>query len=613
MLKLAEYAAPGKWPLTSRIGAVVGLIVLSIAALLAAAIATVRKDALAQARLKDSYLSAALAEDVEGSLDTAAVASEFVKRHVEAEGDAAPLAELKQEIGKYIRRLVNISVIGPDGRLRATSGDAASGPADFSHFDFFTANRDSTVSGFRIGKPVAGLMPGRIIMPETQRLESKDGAFAGVVLFSMDPMRATALHHRVDPGKSGSLLVLGTNGTIFAGYTLPRGLDLSLIGTVFADKDIIARLQGAPSGSFIAASPIDGIERIYSWRRLNDFPLTALVGLGKAESLAAANRQTILMSGLGLLSIGLLLGLTAMLLREISRRIKQALALESHRHNLKQVNAELAAAKREADSANQSKSLFLANIGHDLLTPLTAITGFAEIIRDKVFGNDLDRYAGYASDIYGSGTHLLELIRNLLDWSKIEAGKFTLHESVLNLSQIEAECLRLVRGQAENRGVALSTTPEGTDISLYADETALKQILLNILSNAIKFTPKGGSVWFVRTLDADGSLTLTVTDSGIGMTEEEIGQALEPFRQVQNGLFSHREGTGLGLPLAAQLTELHGGTLTIESHPGQGTTVSVHFPASRVNPDNALESSKALENKLEPPSAKEITKPAPKH
>ena len=156
MLKLGRYAGQGKWPLSWRIGAVVGLIVLCIAALLAASITTVRKDALAQARLKDSYLSAALAEDVEGSLDTAAVASEFVKRRVEAEGDAAPLAELKQEIGKYIRRLINISVIGPDGRLRATSGDVASSPADFSHFDFFTANRDSTGSGFRIGKPVAG-------------------------------------------------------------------------------------------------------------------------------------------------------------------------------------------------------------------------------------------------------------------------------------------------------------------------------------------------------------------------------------------------------------------------------------------------------------------------
>ena len=506
MLKLGRDASSDKRRLTWRTGAVVALIVLCIAALVTASIVTARRDALAQARLRASYLSAALAQDAEGSLDTAAVASEFVKRRVEAEGDAAPLAELKQQISKYIRHLVNISVIGPDGRLRATSGDVTSSPADFSQFDFFIANRDSTASGFRVGKPVAGLGPERMIIPETQRLENKDGTFAGVLLFTIDPERATALYHRVDLGNSGSLTIVGARGTLFFGYTLPRGLDPSLFGTPVSDQ-LTDRLQGGPSGSFIAPNPIDGIERVFSWRRLNDFPFIALVGLGKAEALAGANRQAIFMSGLGLLSIALLLGLTAMLGREISRRVKQALALDANRRKLKEMNTECAAAKRQAEQANQSKSLFLANIGHELLTPLTGIIGFAEIIRGKVFGNDLDRYSGYASDIYGAATHLLELIRNLLDWSKIEAGKFELHERVLDLNQIEDECLRLVRGQAENRGVELVASPHGAPVSLRADETALKQILLNILSNAIKFTPKGGSVWFSHALDADRALT----------------------------------------------------------------------------------------------------------
>jgi two-component system, cell cycle sensor histidine kinase PleC len=596
-----------KKSLAWRSAAAIVAIILSITALLVAAIVTIRRDALNETRLKASYLSAALEQDAGGVLSTIAVASEWVKRRVEAERDAAPLSQLKQKIEKYIPRLMNISVIGPDGRLQATSGDVAASPADFSQFNFFIANRDNTASGFRIGKPVPGLLPERDIIPATQRLENKNGAFTGVLLFSIDPMRTMALSHLVDLGYSGSIMVIGTDGVIFAGYTLPRGLDPSRIGTAVADEQIIARMQGAPSGSYIATSPIDNIERIYSWRRLKDFPLIALVGLGKAEALAAARRQTILMSGLGLLSIGLLLGLTAMLVREIYRRVKQALALEA-------LNSELAAAKRQAEEANQSKSLFLANVGHELGTPLTAISGFAEFIRDKVFGNELDRYAGYASDIYGAAAHLLELIRNLLESSKIEAGKFELHERVLDLSQIEAECLRLVRGQAENRGIELTAGPAGTSISLYADETALKQIILNILSNAIKFTPKGGSVWFGHALDADGSLTFTVGDSGIGMTEDEVRQALEPFRQVQNALLRHRDGTGLGLPLAAQLIELHGGRLTIESHPGQGTTVSIHFPASRLKSDKTLvESLKPQESEDDPAYSKKITKPARKH
>jgi signal transduction histidine kinase len=303
--------------------------------------------------------------------------------------------------------------------------------------------------------------------------------------------------------------------------------------------------------------------------------------------------------------------LTALLGRQISRRIEQALALEASRRKLKEMNAECVSAKWQAERANQSKSFFLANIGHELLTPLTAITGFAEIIRDKVFGNDPGRYSEYASDIYQSAGHLLQLVRNLLDLSKIEAGKFELHESALNLAAIEEACLHLVRGQAENRGVELAESSNGPAISLNADETALKQVLLNMLSNAIKFTPKGGSVWLSHSLEREGKLTITVTDTGVGMTQEEIQLALEPFQQVQNPLLQNREGTGLGLPLAAQLMALHGGSLTIESHPGQGTSVSVHVPACRVNPASNLEGSKP--SPLDTLSAvKKVTKPVRK-
>jgi signal transduction histidine kinase len=612
MLSFGEALRQGKRRLSWYVTAGVALILLAIAVLVTVSIVTMRQDALAQARLRASYLSAALAEDAEGALDTAALASEFVKRRVEAEGDAAPLAELKQQIARYMPALINISVISPDGSLLATSGDVASSPASFSQFDFFAANRDGIGSGFRIGKPVKlGLR--QMILPETQRLENKDGAFAGVLLFAVDPARATAMYRRVDLGNSGSLMLDGSDGIIYAGYILPRGLDPSLIGTRIADWQLAEFSQSAQSGTYIGTSPIDGTERVYSWRRLNEFPLIAVVGLGKAEALAGANRQAILMAGLGIFAAGLLLALTAMLAREISRRIKQARSLEANRRELKKINAECTSAKRQAVQANEAKSLFFANVSHELRTPLTSIIGFSEIIRDKVFGDDLDRYAGYASDIYTAANHLLGLIGNLLDWSKIEAGKFELRESILNISQIETECLRLIRGQAENEGIEITQCPEGAGISLYADETTLKQILLNILSNAIKFTPTAGSIWFGCRLEADGSLSLVIKDSGLGMTEDEIHRALEPFKQVPNALSRRREGTGLGLPIAAQLMELHGGSLTIESHPGQGTTVSVQFPAWRVHTTTDPESLKPPAQDSDPGSPKKVTKPARKH
>jgi signal transduction histidine kinase len=612
MVSLGNVVGRGKRPLSWRTAAVVALIILAIAALVTTSIVRMRQDALTQARLRASYLSAALAEDAEGALDTAAVASEFVKRRVEADGDAAPLAELKQQFARYMPALINISVIGPDGHLLATSGDVASSPAGFSQFDFFTANRDGAGRGFRVGKPVTlGLH--QMILPETQRLESHDGAFAGVLLFAVDLARATAMYRRVDLGNSGSLILAGTDGTIYAGYILPHGFDPALIGTPVADGQLLALLQDAPSGDFVAANPIDGIERVYSWRRLDEFPLIAIVGLGKAEALASANREAALMAGFGIFAVGLLLALMAMLAREISRRIKQARALEGSRRELKKINAECTTAKLQAEQANQAKSMFLADVSHELRTPLTSIIGFSEIIRDKVFGGDLDRYAGYASDIYTAANHLLGLIGNLLDWSKIEAGKFELRESVFNLSQIETECLRLVRGQAENQGIEITQCPEGADIWIYADNTALKQILLNVLSNAIKFTSRGGSIWIGCRHEADGSLTLAIKDSGIGMTEDEINRALERFGQVRNAHSRHRQGTGLGLPLAAQLTELHSGSLTIESRPGQGTSVFVHFPAWRVHAVLDPESLKPSEQDPDPGSPMKVTRPARKH
>ncbi len=554
--------------------ALTGLILLAIAALLALSIQRARQDALIAARLQVSYLAAALQNDAEGSLDAVALAAELVKRRVETEGDAAFLAELEQEIAKYAPALTTVAVIAPDGTLRSTSGDVASLPGSFSDFDFFRLTRDSGAVGLRLGEPTAGLLPNRAIIPATQRLERKDGGFAGVVLFLLDPERGTAMYHRVELGRSGALLLISENGNATWGYTLPRGLDPSLIGALAVAPEPLAEMKSGSAGTFIATSPLDGIERIYAWRRLVNFPVIALVGLGKAEALAGARRQALRLLALGVLSAGFLLALAIMLSREISRRIKQAQALE-------ETNAKLAQAKREAEEASQSKSRFLANIGHELRTPLNAILGFAELIRSRAFGDDPGRYAGYAGDIYESGTHLLNLISNLLDLSKIEAGKFELHEGQINLSQIESESLRLVEGHAENRGVQL-LTQGASAVSLYADETAVKQIIINLLANAIAFTPKGGTVLLATALEADRSLTLIVKDSGIGMTKEEIRQAQEPFQQVKSE-FSQGGGTGLGLPLVKQLIELHGGTLTIESSPGSGTAVSILFPAWRTS------------------------------
>jgi signal transduction histidine kinase len=243
----------------------------------------------------------------------------------------------------------------------------------------------------------------------------------------------------------------------------------------------------------------------------------------------------------------------------------------------------LRAAKEEADLANRTKSEFLANMSHELRTPLNAIIGFSEIIKSELFGPiGFTQYGEYAGDIYDSGTHLLSLINDILDISKIEAGKFELQEECVDVNEAIVVSLRLIRERAEAAGIRIIQSVPQPLPSLNADLRALKQILLNLLSNAVKFTEAGGSVTVRASMDGEGRLVLTVGDTGMGMSEVEQCKALTPFGQVDSSLGRKHEGTGLGLPLCKRLVELHDGDLTLESEPGVGTTVSLLFPAHRV-------------------------------
>ncbi len=240
---------------------------------------------------------------------------------------------------------------------------------------------------------------------------------------------------------------------------------------------------------------------------------------------------------------------------------------------------QLSAAARAAEMASRSKSEFLANVSHELRTPLNAIIGFSETMMEKVFGElGHEKYNEYATHIHSSGRHLLSIINDILDLSKVEAGKLEFDMAVVTLDKVMERAVAIVRGSGESSGVSIDVTDVSALPGLRASEQRLLQIFVNLLSNAVKFTADGGNV-NVQAQSDGGDIVIMISDDGIGMTAAEIEQAMLPFTQVDSSLARRFEGTGLGLPLAKLLVEGHGGSLHMESEPGKGTVVSVRLPA----------------------------------
>jgi len=250
---------------------------------------------------------------------------------------------------------------------------------------------------------------------------------------------------------------------------------------------------------------------------------------------------------------------------------------------LEQAKANSDEARRRAEEANIAKSRFLATMSHELRTPLNAILGFSEVLKSEVFGPHANpTYKEYAGDIHQSGEHLLNLINELLDLSRIEAGRYELNEEAVGLTGVVDECCHLLKLRAKNRGITIRDNFEPGMALLWADERAIRQITLNLLSNAIKFTPQGGEI-FVRTGSlANGGQFLSIRDTGPGIPEEEIPVVLSSFGQGALAIKTAEQGAGLGLPIVQGLTDLHGGTFELKSRLREGTEVTVSFPANRV-------------------------------
>ena len=304
------------------------------------------------------------------------------------------------------------------------------------------------------------------------------------------------------------------------------------------------------------------------------FLLTSTIPITAAHFMRGSPEST-LFAGATLVYIGLMVA-TA---RAVNRNITSTIVLQIENTEL---IANLRVAKERAEEGSRVKSQFLANMSHELRTPLNAIIGFSEVIQHQLFGAGDERYRAYAGDINASGQHLLKVVNDILDLSKLEVDQFELVDELVDIAEIVHSCITLVNRQAVAKEATIVTDLSSDLHYIRGDELRLKQVLLNLLSNAVKFSHPRGTITVAAKVIENGTMRIAVADEGIGMAAADVVIALQPFRQVDGELTRRHEGTGLGLPLAKSLVEKHGGTLDVVSEPDVGTTVIVLLPSERV-------------------------------
>jgi signal transduction histidine kinase len=576
------------------------LIVLAMWAMAMTSIYRSREAALEHARAETHNLAASFAEEVSQKLGGIDDAMDVIARRLRRGEDPRDISEWAAEIPIPSLATIQVGIVGSDGKLISTTLDPDPKQIDLSDREHIRVHLDSAYQGIFISTPVVGRVSGKTTLNITKGVRAADGRLLYIIVFSVEPGQLTGLASALELGEQGVITLVGRDNVILARFTRETPDGLADAGKPTPAHRTAATVLGSNAGDdyVINTSPIDGIKRIAMFRSIPNYPLVVIAGLSVDDVLAPSRAQVGMILGIATVSTLLLVVFTAYLIRDGCRQADHTRELADERGKLEvanqrlevdiarreRVEREMREAKDAAEAANRAKSQFLANMSHELRTPLNAIIGFSDLLELGISGPLLPKQQEYSRFIRQSGDHLHKVINDILDLAKVDAGKLELREEEgIDPVQIIESCTQLIASQAKEAEIVLSVeTGEGLPL-LIVDSTRIKQILLNLLSNAVKFTASGGHVVVSARRTKKGGIAFEVKDTGSGMTTEEIRTALEPFGQVDTGLARRHEGTGLGLPLAYRLAELHGGSLRISSTKGSGTIVTVRLPPERVD------------------------------
>jgi len=536
----------------------------------------------------------------------------LLKPRLAAEGASFNLADWIAHAPEFAATTVQVAFVGPDGRLGSTSLEGNPTPIDLSDREHIRVHL-AGVKGLFIGKPVTGRVSKQTTIQVSDRIETPDGKFAGVLVFSISPEFLTTLHRSVRLGKGGSMILAGTDGVIRASFAGFQKSDEDYIGASISGSSAVRAAGFHDSGAYVENSPLNGKSAYFNWRKVGGYPLVVVVGLAEAEIFAVANRSAAMLAILGAAVLALTLTITLILYREIALRVQREIALfdesrkvvhaneslqrrhqqvlrtsaelTAERARLQRLNRELACAKELAVQANQAKSSLLMNMSHEFRTPMHAILNYASMGLKKLDSNDFEKLKKYLSNISTSGIRLLGMLNALLDLAKLESGKFDLRLARGDLVQIARQSQAEIDSLFEAKQLRLAFEIRTPNTAAVFDGQRIMQVFINLFSNAVKFSPAQTTI---KVVIEDGELPgqqtalhCSVADEGPGIPDGELEAIFDKFTQsskTANGA----GGSGLGLAICREIVLLHNGKIWASNAPSGGAIFHLLLPTDLV-------------------------------